>query len=645
MSKSVANSIATKRQKNDAASEIAAALSERFTILKTVTESENHALYLARDLSNSAPGDQNSESLVMLKVLSEAASDSERLVSLFHLEARAAAKLSHKNIIKTAEAEQAGQIHFCVLEYKPQAETLRDLLIRESWLELDRATEIIKQVADALDYAHALGVLHLTLQPEKILVEPDGTVLVTDFGIQSEKDLLWARQERSHACAAQYISPEQVRCKQIDARSDLYSLGVIMFEVLTDRVPFDSQDSISIKLKHLNKPPEPPHMFRPELPRLLSWLVMDMLKKNPEERPADARAFQATLQQCMQSPLDDEPDLATGNSDDESAESLNFAPQVASVEMAPAPSDLMAAGQSVDEVAPDDQPLPLIINDDDTPAIIDTPRFNQEPYEARAPELQVSPAMAEATSSRRSRGLAWLIVLMLVAALSLVWAMRATRARNSAGLQPPVPATNAASSKDQEAAETVAQKPERPTLNVRPAESEQVIQAQAEKSVVKNRHEAVDIPAKQAEPVSARELPKKARPTALMPPVVSTLPSVADVQTDTPSAVDRIELGNARMAEPPLAAQPKREESAAPKLIRRSGDVLQNSAISRVSPVYPEAAKSARIAGPVTVEVTVDEEGNVIAARAISGPDQLKEAAVSAARGWKWMPARIDRAR
>jgi protein TonB len=80
-------------------------------------------------------------------------------------------------------------------------------------------------------------------------------------------------------------------------------------------------------------------------------------------------------------------------------------------------------------------------------------------------------------------------------------------------------------------------------------------------------------------------------------------------------------------------------------MIRRSGDVLQNSAISRIRPIYPEAARSAHVKGPVTVEVTVDEEGNVIAARAISGPDLLKDAAVTAARGWKWMPTRMDRAR
>ncbi|HVG20118.1 MAG TPA: serine/threonine-protein kinase, partial [Blastocatellia bacterium] len=243
---------AAQRQKNDAASEVAGLLSERFEVLETLVESETHTLYLARDLSLPSPDAPEGSDLVKLKALSGPAARDDRQINLFHLEAHAAARLAHQNIIKTTEAEEINGLHFCVIQHKPDAESLRALLKREGWFELDRALEIIKQVASALGHAHDLGVLHLTLQPEKILVEPDGTVLVTGFGIESRKDLLWAHQERSHACAPQYISPEQVQCKQIDQRSDLYSLGIVMFEMLTDRVPFDSQDSISIKLKHLN---------------------------------------------------------------------------------------------------------------------------------------------------------------------------------------------------------------------------------------------------------------------------------------------------------------------------------------------------------------------------------------------------------
>jgi TonB family protein len=152
--------------------------------------------------------------------------------------------------------------------------------------------------------------------------------------------------------------------------------------------------------------------------------------------------------------------------------------------------------------------------------------------------------------------------------------------------------------------------------------------------------------AKQTEPAASRKLPEQAQSPVLVPPVGSTVPSAVHIESSAPRMTDRVELSNAQAAEPPPATQaPNRAEPPVPRMVRRSGDVLQNSAISRVRPIYPEAARSAHVAGPVTVEVTVDEEGNVIAARAISGPDPLKEAAVDAARGWKWMPTRIDRTR
>ncbi|HVG20938.1 MAG TPA: TonB family protein, partial [Blastocatellia bacterium] len=178
------------------------------------------------------------------------------------------------------------------------------------------------------------------------------------------------------------------------------------------------------------------------------------------------------------------------------------------------------------------------------------------------------------------------------------------------------------------------------------AEAEAAASAQSNKLSVKNERDAADKPGRENGPVAARELPQEDKSPRRAPPAVSALPSVSGVEISTPNVISRDASSDTRPAEPPPSIQPaKREESPAPKIIRRSGDVLQNSAISRVRPVYPEAARSARVSGPVTVEVTVDEEGNVIAARAISGPDPLKDAAVNAARGWKWMPARVDRTR
>ncbi|HEX8087627.1 MAG TPA: TonB family protein, partial [Blastocatellia bacterium] len=576
------------------------------------------------------------------------------------------------------------------------------------------------QVADALDYAHGQGVLHLTLQPEKILVEPDGTVLVTGFGIESRKDLLWAHQERSHACAPQYISPEQVQCKQIDQRSDLYSLGIVMFEMLTDRVPFDSQDSISIKLKHLNRLPEPPHMFRPELPRLLCWLVMDLLKKKPDERPASVGIFESVLQQCMASGFEVAEaaseqaasfDMDARHSDGEQAQAEDTTATESPIYVEQEPeldsSDAPPAGAHED--VPPNMAAPLIISEDDahagdagafadfadieardfssevhpdpTPSetrIAETPlqtgRYDEAPA-AFAFKSQLATEAAKATNRHRSYRMALVAAILLVAAACLIWAMRGPRVRQSAGTEKPALAadTNSAGKSEQglkpegpaaepskseplkseeaKAAASAAPKAEeakdeaaKPT--VARIESEAAISAQSNKLAVKDEREPTDKPAGEIGPVARRELPQQVKSPALIPPAPAPIVSAPGVESGARNAESREASSEARPAEPSASVQPpRREEPPAPKIIRRSGDVLQNSAISRVRPIYPEAARSAHVSGPVTVEVTLDEEGNVIAARAISGPDPLKGAAVDAARGWKWMPTRIDRAR
>jgi TonB family protein len=712
---------AAQRQKNDATSEVAALLSERFEILGAIAESETYLLYLARDLGRARPDAQDGSDVVALKVLSGPAAGDDRQVNLFHLEARAAARLAHRNIIRAAEAEEVNGIHFCVIEHRPDAESLRGLLRREGWFELGRALGIIKQVADALDYAHGQGVLHLTLQPEKILVEPDGNVIVTGFGIESQKDLLWAHQERSHACAPQYISPEQVQCKQIDQRSDLYSLGIVMFEMLTDRVPFDSQDSISIKLKHLNRLPEPPHMFRPELPRLLCWLVMDLLKKKPDERPASVEVFESVLQQCMASGLEAgeaageqaatfDDDGRPSDGEQARAEDTTAAGPLIYVEQETEPdsSDAPTMVEIADEDEPRNIVAPLIISEADEPADgagaftdfagieaqnysggiqpdparpeiraaelpPETVRYDEEPA-AFAFKSQVSTEPAEATSRPRSYRMAIAAAVLLVAAACLIWAMRGPRARQIARAEKPAigadtngvgkseqeskaeaPAAGPTKSEALKSEEAKAAAPAAPKVEeakaeaakptAAPAESEAANSAGSNKLVVGDGRQRADKPADEIGPVARREPPQVNSP-ALVPPVAAPSPSAPGAESGMRNAEGREASSEARAAEPsPSAQPPRREEPPAPKIIRRSGDVLQNSAISRVRPVYPEAARSAHVSGPVTVEVTLDEEGNVIAARAISGPDQLKTAAVDAARGWKWMPTRVDRSR
>ena len=237
---------------------------------------------------------------VQLDLLSPAIANDSRQRELFHLEAQAAARLTHANVARTSKPQELDGLHFCVIEYKPQTRTLREMLSRNGWLAADRAYDIATQVAGALDCAHALGVLHLQLSPDCILIEPDGRATVAGFGMEAAPQLAWAQRERSRRLAAVYASLEQASGATCTAASDLYSLGAILYEMLTDRVPFDSDDSDYVRERQLQFTPAPPHLISPEVPEAVSNVVMKLLERDARNRYDSAAAFQAALDQARE---------------------------------------------------------------------------------------------------------------------------------------------------------------------------------------------------------------------------------------------------------------------------------------------------------------------------------------------------------
>lgn len=236
---------------------------------------------------------------VQLLVLQPAMANDLRQRELFYLEAVAAAKLAHFNIARTSRAQELDGLHFCVIEYKPEAHTLRDRLSRNGWLPLRAACEISDQIASALDCAHALGVLHLQLSPDCILIEPTGWVTVTGFGIEAGAQLAWAHRERARQLAATYASVEQASNAACAAASDLYSLGAIFYEMLTDRVPFDSDDEDYVRERQLQFAAAPPHLISLEVPEAVSNVVMKLLEREPQNRFASAAEFQVALDEAL----------------------------------------------------------------------------------------------------------------------------------------------------------------------------------------------------------------------------------------------------------------------------------------------------------------------------------------------------------
>ena len=236
---------------------------------------------------------------VQLEVLQPALGGDLRQRELFYLEAFAAAKLAHFNIARASKPQEIDGIHFCVIEYKPEARTLRDVLSRNGWLAVGAACDIADQIASALDCAHALGVLHLQLSPDCILIEPNGWVTVSGFGIEAGPQLAWAHRERTRRLAATYASGEQASGAACAAASDLYSLGAILYEMLTDRVPFDSDDEDYVRERQLQFAPAPPHLISLEVREAVSNIVMKLLEREPQNRFDSAAAFQVALDEAL----------------------------------------------------------------------------------------------------------------------------------------------------------------------------------------------------------------------------------------------------------------------------------------------------------------------------------------------------------
>lgn len=242
---------------------------------------------------------------VVLKILHRHLIRDESHVKRFSREAKAASRLNHPNCISIIDFGQTSEgLSYIVMEYLAGKDLCR-ILFEEGPLSYERTIHIISQVLDALDEAHSNGVIHRDLKPENIMIEkirsdPD-FVKVLDFGIAKIQDLTRSEQAASFKTATgmvfgtpEYMSPEQIRGEELDGRSDLYSLGVVMYQMLTNTLPFEGESVIEVATKHLRETPTPIEVKRPGIPPKLSQFVMRLLSKKREDRfqsAAEAKKF------------------------------------------------------------------------------------------------------------------------------------------------------------------------------------------------------------------------------------------------------------------------------------------------------------------------------------------------------------------
>ncbi|TML59331.1 MAG: Stk1 family PASTA domain-containing Ser/Thr kinase [Actinobacteria bacterium] len=263
-------------------------------------------VYLARDALLDRP--------VALKALFPELSADRNFVERFRREAQAAANLNHPNIVSVFDWGEQDNTYFIVMEYV-DGPTLRDLLRHEGRLHPDRVADIGAEIAAALDFAHRAGVIHRDVKPGNVLLSPTGQVKVTDFGIaraaRDAGDNL--TQTGTVMGTATYFSPEQASGGAVDARSDVYALGVVLYELVVGQPPFAGDSPVAIAYQHVREAPVPPSRHNPDVSPAFEAIVMKCLAKNPANRYASAEELRADLLRFRQGrPVVAEPVLDMG---------------------------------------------------------------------------------------------------------------------------------------------------------------------------------------------------------------------------------------------------------------------------------------------------------------------------------------------
>ncbi len=221
--------------------------------------------------------------IVALKVLREQFTSDIEFVRRFRREAQAVAKLSHPNIVSIYDVGQDGEIHYLVMEYI-KGKTLKEIILEQGPLELAEIIDIAKQICDALEHAHENSIIHRDIKPHNILITRGKRVKVTDFGIARAATNITMTHTKDIIGSVHYFSPEQAKGEITGEKSDIYSLGIVLYEMVTGRLPFEGDSPISIALKHIQTEPEPPSTFNPSIPDSLEKIILKAIQKDPQKR-------------------------------------------------------------------------------------------------------------------------------------------------------------------------------------------------------------------------------------------------------------------------------------------------------------------------------------------------------------------------
>ena len=242
---------------------------------------------------------------VAVKVLKDEFTTDEEFIKRFEIEAQSAARLTHPNIVSIYDVGSEDNLYYIVMELI-RGKTLKEIIVEERGpLPWKWSVNVAIQIASALEMAHKNNIIHRDIKPHNIIITEDGIAKVTDFGIAKAVSNSTITAFGTTIGSVHYFSPEHARGGYTDAKSDLYSLGVVMYEMVTGRVPFDADTPVSVALKHMQEEPEEPIELNPNLPSAVNRIIMKALKKDTTLRYQSATDMLADLRQALKNPNGD----------------------------------------------------------------------------------------------------------------------------------------------------------------------------------------------------------------------------------------------------------------------------------------------------------------------------------------------------
>ena len=257
----------------------------RYRIVRKLGSGGMADVYLAED--------QELGRRVAIKILDGRHANDDQFIERFRREAKNAAALNHPNIVSIYDRGNAEDTYYIAMEYL-DGRTLKELIVGHGQAPVRVAVEYARQILSALRFAHRHGIVHRDIKPHNVLVDGEGRVKVTDFGI-ARAGASQMTETGSIVGTAQYLSPEQAKGGEVDQRSDLYSLGVVLYELLTGKTPFEGDTPVEIAMKHLSATPKPPSELRKDIPPELDMVVLRALAKDPNERYQSADEMEGDL--------------------------------------------------------------------------------------------------------------------------------------------------------------------------------------------------------------------------------------------------------------------------------------------------------------------------------------------------------------